>query len=135
MALTDEEMEIIRNGNSAAHDNGGGADLVYRDDDEKSYPDIFENAETSDDKETRIRVIKALKALSEKKELDEYLDTDEIIRYFAVHDYLVAYDSYTGPMLHNYCLYENNGKLAMLPWDYDAAYGSFPADARFDTVR
>lgn len=59
---------------------------------------------------------------------------EEIIRYFAVHDYLVAYDSYTRPMLHNYLLYESGGRLAMLPRDYDIAYGTFPADARMDTV-
>lgn len=132
MALNDEEMERIKNGVSAAHSNGGGADLVYKDDREESYPDIFENAETAEDAGTRTRVIRALKALSEREALDQYLDTEEIIRYFAVHDFLVAYDSYTGPMLHNYCLYENNGKLAMLPWDYDNAYGCFPADATFD---
>lgn len=133
MALTDEEMESLISGNSAAHDNGGGADLAYKDDNEESYPDIFENAETDDDAETRARVIRALKALSERKDLDKYLDTEEIIRYFAIHDYLVAYDSYTGPMLHNYILHENDGRLEMLPWDYDNAYGSFPADARMDT--
>ena len=134
MDLTDEEMESIISGESAAHDNGGGADLVYRDDREESYPDIFENAETDDDPETRARVIRALKALSEKEEPDKYLDTDEIIRYFAVHNFLVAYDSYTGPMLHNYILYENEGRLAMLPWDYDSAYGAFPYNAKTDTV-
>ena len=118
MALNNEEMERLQTGSSAAHDNGGGADLAYKDDNEESYPDIFENAETEEDAETRMRVIRALKALSEKKDLDKYLDTEEIIRYFAVHNYLVNYDSYTGLMLHNYCLYENNGRLSMLPWDY-----------------
>lgn len=133
MDLTDEELERLNAGESAAHDNGGGADLAYRGDDEKNYPDIFENAETPDDAETRARVIRSLKAISERKDLDKYLDTDTTIRYFAVHDYLVNYDSYTGPMLHNYCLYEKNGRISMLPWDYDIAYGTFPADARMDT--
>jgi len=45
-------------------------------------------------------VIRALKALSAKEDLDEYLDTEEIIRYFAVHNFLATYDSYTGLMLH-----------------------------------
>ena len=132
MALTDDEMERIIHGESAAHNSGGGADLVYRDDREESYPDIFENAETPDDAQTRKRVIRALKALSEREEPDAYLDTEEILRYFAVHNILVAYDSYTGPMLHNYCLYERDGRLSMLPWDYDIAFGSFPPDARTD---
>ena len=130
MGLDDAEVERLVNGKSAAHNNGGRADLIYKDDDAASYPDIFENAETDDDEETRANVIRALKALSERKDLDKYLDTDEIIRYFAVHDYLVSYDGYTGMMLHNYYLYENGGRLAMLPWDYDNAYGCFPQDAR-----
>ncbi|ACV22884.1 Inner spore coat protein H [Slackia heliotrinireducens] len=130
MALTDEEMKRIQNGESAAHNNGGGADLAYKDDNEESYPDIFENAETPDDAETRERIIMALKALSEGEELEQHLNTEEIIRYFAVHNFLVSYDSYTGPMLHNYLLYEKDGRLALLPWDYDIAFGSFPADAQ-----
>ena len=51
MGLNEEEMENIRNGKSAAHNNGNGADLVYKDDKEESYPDIFENAETHEDTE------------------------------------------------------------------------------------
>lgn len=129
LALDDDEMESIVNGNSIAHDSDGGADLTYKDDNEKSYPDIFDNAETDDDEETRARVIRALKALAEKKDLEKYLDTEEIIKYFAVNNYLVSYDSYTGLMLHNYYLYEHGGRLAMLPWDYDSAYGGFPMNA------
>lgn len=134
MALDDEEMASLMSGNSAAHDGGGGADLAYKDDDEQSYPDIFDNAQTADDAETRAQVIRALKALSAREDLDKHLDTEEIIRYFAVHDFLVCYDSYTGPMLHNYCLYVHDGKLAMLPWDYDSAFGSFPPDAKMGTA-
>ena len=134
LELNDEEMARLLEGEVATHNNGRGADLVYKDDKEESYPDIFNNAETDDDPETRARVIAALKALSERKNLDQYLDTEEIIKYFAVQDYLVNYDSYTGPMLHNYYLYENNGRLAMLPWDYDNSFGSFPADALLDSI-
>ncbi len=129
MPLDSEEMERLKAGNSAAHNSGGGADLKHKDDNEESYPDIFENAVTDDDSDNRANVISALKALSVRKDLDKYLDTEEIIRYFAVHNYLVNYDSYAGPMLHNYCLHENGGKLAMLPWDYDGCFGQFPADA------
>ena len=49
----------------------------------------------------------------------------EVIRYFVVHDFLVNGDSYTGQMIHNYYLYEEDGQLSMIPWDYNLAYGSF----------
>lgn len=36
----------------------------------------------------------------------------------AVHNFLVNDDSYTGNMIHNYYLYEEDGRLSMIPWDY-----------------
>ena len=105
--------------------SSSGADLVYRDDDPESYSDIFNNDETDADEAAQQRVITALKALSEGTDLETYLNTDEIIRYFAAHDFTLNYDSYTGSMLHNYYLYEKDGQLSMLPWDYNLAYGGF----------
>ena len=102
-----------------------GADLCYRGEDAAQYTDIFDNAESDADEGAEDRVIAALKALSEGRDLEDYLDTEEIIRYFAAHNFVLNYDSYTGNMLHNYYLYEKNGKLAMLPWDYNLAYGGF----------
>lgn len=34
-------------------------------------------------------------------------------------------DSYTGSMIHNYYLHESDGKLGMIPWDYNLAFGTF----------
>lgn len=47
------------------------------------------------------------------------------LRYFVVHNFVVNGDSYTGSMIHNYYLYEQDGKLSMLPWDYNLAFGGF----------
>lgn len=102
-----------------------GADLLYIDDNPDSYPDIFKNAETKASDDDKLAVVAALKGLSGGNDLEQYLDTDEIIRYFAVHNFVLNYDSLTGPMLHNYYLYENFGKLSILPWDYNAAFGKF----------
>ena len=104
--------------------NAKGADLKYTDNDPESYSDIFDNNETDMDEGAEGRVITALKALSEGKP-SEALDTDELIRYFAAHNFVLNYDSYTGTMLHNYYLYEKDGKLSMLPWDYNLAFGGF----------
>jgi spore coat protein CotH len=32
-------------------------------------------------------------------------------------------DSYTGNLIHNYYLSENDGQLAMIPWDYNLSFG------------
>jgi len=34
-------------------------------------------------------------------------------------------DSYTGSMKHNYYLYEEDGKLLMIPWDWNLSFGTF----------
>jgi len=107
---------------------GMGSDdvkLKYTDDDIDSYSNIFNNAKTTVNKADKNRLINSLKALSEQSDLENTVDTEEVIRYFVVHDFLVNGDSYTGQMIHNYYLYEENGQLSMIPWDYNLAYGSF----------
>ena len=108
----------------SGRNSDSGASLRYTDDNTSSYPDIFDNAVTSVTEKDKQQVVKALKALSEGKE-EEALDTDEVIRYFAAHNFVMNDDSYTGGMFHNYFLYENDGRLSMLPWDYNLAFGSF----------
>ena len=53
------------------------------------------------------------------------VDIDQVIRYFVVHNFVCNGDSYTGSMIHNYYLYEDDGALSMIPWDYNLAFGSF----------
>ena len=123
-----ERTDEIIDGGSVIVTDVSGADLVYTDDNVESYPDIFENNVTSKDKESEKRVLQALKKLHEQKDLDSAIDTEEVIRYFAVQNYLMNYDGYIGQMLHNYYLYEHQGKLIVLPWDYNLAFGCFPMD-------
>ena len=107
---------------------GMGSDdvkLKYIDDDADSYSNIFNNAKTTVNTADKNRLIRSLKSLSEKSDLESVLDTEEVLRYFVVHNFLCNGDSYTGMMIHNYYLYENNGQLSMIPWDYNLAYGSF----------
>ena len=107
---------------------GMGSDdvkLKYTDDEISSYSNIFNNAKTAADTADQKRLIRSLKALSEQDGLEQVLDTDEVLRYFVVHNFLCNGDSYTGQMIHNYYLYEENGQLSMIPWDYNLAYGTF----------
>lgn len=110
------------NGDMFSDDNG--ASLKYTDDEVSSYSDIFDNTITNSDKDDWNKVIAALKSLSED-DAESAVDTDEVIRYFVAHNFVLNYDSYTGNMLHNYFLYENDGKLSLLPWDYNLAFGTF----------
>lgn len=105
----------------------GGDDvkLRYVDDDPDSYSNIFQNAKTDVTKADQARLIAALKALSQGEDLENVLDIDEVLRYFVVHNFVRNGDSYTGSMVHNYYLYEEDGRLSMIPWDYNLAYGTF----------
>ncbi len=105
----------------------GSADvkLQYIADDPDSYSNIFNNAKTAVNAADQNRLIRSLKALSEQTDLASTVDTEEVIRYFVVHNFLCNGDSYTGQMIHNYYLYEEDGQLSMIPWDYNLAYGSF----------
>ena len=108
---------------------GMGSDdvkLKYIDDDPDSYSNIFDSAKTDIDDEDKSRLIASLKALSEGgEEAAAVVDTDEVIRYLVVHNFLCNGDSYTGSMVHNYYLYEEDGVLSMIPWDYNLAFGGF----------
>ena len=109
---------------------GMGSDdvkLVYTDDDPDSYSNIFNNAKTNISNGDKTRLIASLKKLSEGEDLDSVVNKDEVITYLAVHNFLCNDDSYTGMMVHNYYLYEEKGKLTILPWDYNLAFGGFSA--------
>nr|WP_222125700.1 CotH kinase family protein [Paenibacillus xylanexedens] len=116
--------------------NGGtnGVSLVYTDDKVSSYSGIFDNAKTKTTEEDEKRVIEALKNLNAGTDLEKYVDIDAVLKYFAAHNVVVNMDSYTSNMGHNYYLYENNGKISMLPWDYNMAFGGFQAGSASDVV-
>lgn len=99
--------------------------LQYIDDDPDSYQNIFGNAKTDITDADQTRLIEALKKLSGGEELTDTVDIEAVIRYFVVHNFVVNSDSYTGSMIHNYYLYEKDGQLQMIPWDYNLAFGSF----------
>ncbi len=106
--------------------------LQYIDDDPSSYSNIFDSVKTKIDSDDQARLIESLKALSEGDA--SVVNTDSVMRYLAVHDFLVNGDSYTGGMVHNYYLYEKDGVLEMIPWDYNLAFGAFSSTSASDAV-
>ena len=103
--------------------------LQYTDDSFESYSNIFDSAKTDISDSDKERLIASLKKLSEGGNMEGTVDIEAVIRYFVVHDFVQNGDSYTGSMIHNYYLYEENGVLSMLPWDYNLAFGGFDGGA------
>ena len=103
--------------------SGNGADLNYIDDELDSYSTIWDGAITDTADADHRRVVNALKAISEGEDLEKYMDVDNILKYMAVHTFAVNNDSLSGNMAHNYYLYEYDGQLNIIPWDYNLSFG------------
>ncbi|MDR1000766.1 MAG: CotH kinase family protein [Clostridiales bacterium] len=107
----------------------GATTLKYTDDEIASYSAIFDNdvLKNASDADKK-RLIASLKELAESvdgngKILEDIIDTNKVLRYFVVHNFVLNGDSYTGNLVHNYYLNENDGKLSMIAWDYNLAFG------------
>ncbi len=103
--------------------DNGGSDLNYVDDELDSYSTIWDGAITESGDKDHKRVVKALKNISEGNDLEKYMDVDNILKYMAVHTFAVNLDSLSGNMAHNYYLYEYDGQLNVIPWDYNLSWG------------
>ena len=106
---------------------GNGANLNYTDDELDSYSTIWDGSITGTSDKDHARVVKALKHISEGDDIEDYLDVDNILKYMAVHAFVVNMDSLSGNMAHNYYLYEYDGKLNLFPWDYNLSFGGMGA--------
>jgi spore coat protein CotH len=114
--------------------SGGGSDLKYTDDSVSSYSNIFDNEVFKSTESDYQRVITAIKNLNSGTDLEKYIDVDKTLRYFAANTVLVNLDSYFSSMKHNYYLYEKDGQLTMLPWDYNLAFGGFQSGSASSAV-
>lgn len=115
--------------------NSNGADLVWNGDDISNYSAIFDNAifkTTNSDDYTKI--LDMIEHLDSMEDIESYLDVDEVLRYFACNTFLVNLDSYVSNMNHNYYLYENNGVVSILPWDYNLSFAGFQATSASNAI-
>lgn len=128
----------FESGPGGGHGPGGmgssDVSLIYTDDDYDSYENIFTNAKTELTDADKSRLISTLKDLNAGENLEDTVNIDQVIRYFVVHNFVCNFDSYTGSMIHNYYLYEENGRLSMIPWDYNLAFGGFEGSMDADEI-
>lgn len=125
---TDSDFQGKEMPDRGAAGGGMGSDdvkLIYSGDEYDNYTNIFDNAKTDITNVDKDRLIASLKQLNSNENIDKVVNLDEVIRYFVVHNFVCNFDSYTGSMIHNYYLYEKDGQLSMIPWDYNLAFGGF----------
>lgn len=99
--------------------------LRYTDENFASYDNIFRNAKFDINDTDKQRVIDAIRTLNSGGDLDSAVNVDQVLRYFTVQVFVVNLDSYLGKTGHNYFLYEEGGKLSILPWDYNLAFATY----------
>lgn len=101
-----------------------GANLEYATDALYQYGSIWSTEVTRTTDKDRRRVVNALKNIKERNDIEKYMNVDNILKYMAVHTFAVNEDSLTDYMPHNYYLYEYDGQLDILPWDYNMSFGA-----------
>lgn len=99
--------------------------LFYTNEKLSNYDNIFRKAKFKPSEADKKRLISSLKTLSTGKNLEDAVNIDEVMRYFPVQTFVVNLDGYLGKNAHNYFLYEEKGRLAILPWDYNLAFGTY----------
>ena len=113
--------------------SSGGANLNYTDDELDSYQTIWDSEVTSTSKGDHRRVVTALENICEGNDIETYMDVDNILKYMAVHTFAVNLDSLSGTMYHNYYLYEYDGQLNIIPWDYNLSWGGMSGEGAIAT--
>ena len=118
-----EDLGLVISGTSPDFDFGG-ADLKYVGDDYSKYAAILNNAVSKISEKDKEYVVKSIKAISPAtiEDPEDYWDIDALARYFAVNNFIISTDSYTGDTSHNYYLLADGGKNTLLPWDYNLAF-------------
>lgn len=129
--------------NLAAFSGGAGSDftidkalkissetvrLAYQGESLYAYEDIWRNASFNIGVSDKERVVNAIREINIGEHPETVVDMDALARYFAVNTFVLNTDCYTTGMAHNYGLYEKDGILTMLPWDYDVALGNISSE-------
>lgn len=58
----------------------------------------------------------------DKGDIEQILDVESVLKYFAANAVLHNWDDYAGQFAHNYYLYMDNGQFHMLPWDINEGF-------------
>lgn len=135
-------MEDLFSGESSFEDfagggfsfGSGGANLNYTDDELDSYSTIWDGEVTDSSQKDHQRVVAALKRIAAGENLEEVMDVENLVAYAAVHLFSVNDDSLSGSMAHNYYLYESDGQLNLIPWDYNLAFGGMSGGSATNMV-
>ena len=102
--------------------------LAYTGESMADYDEIADYAKVKGGEASMRRVVEALRSVEEGKDIDEHVDIESVMKYMALQTVAVNYDCMTGHNEQNYYLREADGKISLIPWDYNLAWGGYPED-------
>jgi spore coat protein CotH len=104
---------------------GTGTNLVYNGETQSNYSGLKNNSVKDITDEDFQKVVDMIKNLNEGTNLEDYINVEATLKYFAVSTALVNLDSYQSNLYHNYYIYEKDGVCTILPWDLNLSFGAF----------
>ena len=105
----------------------------YSGDSPAAYQFLFDTAVFPLNDAQQRRYIAAVRTLNTSEHPEDALDLEQLIPYFVAHNFVNNYDGYTGITVHNFYLRENSGRLSLLPWDYNLAFGAFTMEGALES--
>ena len=105
----------------------------YGGDNPGTYRFLFDTAVFPLDDAQQRQYIAAVRTLNTSEHPEDALDLEQLIPYFVAHNFVNNYDGYTGITVHNFYLRENGGRLSLLPWDYNLAFGAFTMEGALES--
>lgn len=100
--------------------------LAYKGEDMKQYDEIANYAKVKGGEASMMRIVEALRSVDEGKDIAEHVDVESVAKYMALQTIVVNFDCMTGHNNQNYYLREADGKISLIPWDYNLAWGGYP---------
>lgn len=115
-------------------ENMEAAALKYVGEDLGRYQVFFDASVFEITQQEKQSLVDAIRRLNSVDDPQDAVELDSVIRYFLVHNFVNNYDGYTGIFVHNYYLRECNGKLSMIPWDYNLSFGIFTVESAIKSI-
>lgn len=107
--------------------------LEYIDEKLSSYNDITEKIKHGKaSKKSKENIFNAIKSVHTDIDIEKYVNVESIMKYMALQTIAINYDGLTGSDPHNYYLYDNNGYISIIPWDYNLAFGGYTDQGNMD---
>lgn len=130
--------------NNAYNSTGGNlykpqnqeASLIYKNDEFNMYKGIFDYTRTAhttvQDKKRLIEILKKIKEAKTPEEVEaNFIDWDKVIKCAAINKGLANVDNFIGGTIRNFYLYEKDGKIDIIPYDFNMSLGSYIDELAF----